>query len=88
MNYCKFTNPDGTTDCFVNLDAFCTAKFGDNGKIILQSPETSISVDAKQFEAAIARREPADAYSGILNRLIQAIERLTVRIPSSIRLHM
>lgn len=88
MNYCKFTNPDGTTDCFVNLDAFCTAKFGDNGKIILQSPETSISVDAKQFEAAIARREPADAYSGILNRLTQAIERLTVRIPSSIRLHM
>ena len=88
MNYCKFTNPDGTTDCFVNLDAFCSAKPGDDGKIILQSPETSISVDAKQFEPAIARREAADAYSGILNRLIQAIERLTVRIPSSIRLHM
>ena len=88
MNYFKFTNPDGTTDCFVNLDAFCSAKLGDNGKIILQSPEMSISVDAKQFEAAIARREAADAYSGILNRLIQAIERLTVRIPSSIRLHM
>ena len=51
MNYFKFTNPDGTTDCFVNLDAFCSAKPGDNGKIILQSPETSISVDAKQFEA-------------------------------------
>ena len=88
MNYCKFTNPDGTTYCFVNLDAFYTAKPGDNGKIILQSPETSISVDTKQFEAAVARREPADVYSGILNRLIQAIERLTVRIPSSIRLHM
>ncbi len=88
MNYCKFTNPDGTTDCFVNLDAFCSAKPGDEGKIILQSPEKSLSVDAKQFEAAIARREAADAYSGILNRLIQAIERLTVRIPSSIRLHM
>ena len=88
MNYCKFTNPDGTTDCFVNLDAFCSAKPGDDGKIILQSPEMLIPVDAKQFEAAIARREAADAYSGILNRLIQAIERLTVRIPSSIRLHM
>ena len=88
MNYFKFTNPDGTTDCFVNLDAFCSAKPGDEGKIILQSPEKSLSVDAKQFEAAIARREAADAYSGILNRLIQAIERLTVRIPSSIRLHM
>ena len=88
MNYCKFTNPDGTTNCFVNLDAFCSAKPGDDGKIILQSPETSLSVDAKQFEAAIARREAADAYSGILNRLIQTIERLSVRIPSSIRLHM
>jgi hypothetical protein len=88
MNYFKFTNPDGTTDCFVNLDAFCSAKPGDDGKIILQSPETSLCVDAKQFEAAVARRKPADVYSGILNRLIQAIERLTVRIPTSIRLHM
>lgn len=89
MNFQKFTNPDGTVDCFVNLDAIVAAKPADDGKVILLSSTLSVTVDAAQFEKAVAGKGSDDNRFGpLLARLTQAVDRLAVRIPTTIRLHM
>lgn len=89
MNYQKFTNPDGTVDCFVNLDAVVGAKPDGNGKVVLLSATHTLMVDAAQFEKAVSAKDSGTEKLGqLVSRLTQAIERLIVRIPTSIRLHM
>ena len=89
MNFKKFTLADGTTDCFVNLDQVIVAKPDENGTTILQTPFMAVTVDSRQFEETISKTEASTPpVTGCFNRLIQAIDRLSVRIPSSIRLHM
>ena len=89
MNFQRFTLPDGTTDCFVNLDQIIAAKPNDNGTVNLHTAFMTVTVDAKQFEDALAKADSSkDAMPGLLSRLIQALDRLSVRIPSSIRLHI
>lgn len=89
MNYQKFTNPDGTVDCFVNLDAIVVAKPDGKGKVVLISAAHTVMVDAVQFEKAVSSKDSGTERLGqLVCRLTQAIERLIVRIPTSIRLHM
>ena len=89
MNYQKFTNPDGTVDCFVNLDAVVVAKPDGKDKVVLISAAHTVMVDAAQFEKAVSAKDTAtEKFGQLINRLTQAIERLNVRIPTSIRLHM
>ena len=89
MNYQKFTNPDGTVDCFVNLDAIVAAEPAENGKVELLSATHTVMVDAAQFEKAVSAKNTATEKLGqLIGRLTQAIERLCIRIPTSIRLHM
>lgn len=89
MNYQRFTNPDGSTNCWVNLDAVFAARPAADGKVLLQSSSLSVEVDALQFEEALKKTgQNQRDMSSIINRLIQAIDRLGVRIPTSIRMHM
>ena len=89
MNYQKFTNPDGTVDCFVNLDAVVVAKPDGKDKVVLISAVHTVMVDAAQFEKAVSLKDSGTERLGqLVCRLTQAIERLIVRIPTSIRLHM
>ena len=89
MNYQRFTNPDGSTCCWVNLDAVFAARPAADGKVLLQSSSLSVEVDAMQFEEALKKTgQNQRDMSSIINRLIQAIDRLGVRIPTSIRMHM
>ena len=88
MNYCKFTNPDGTTLAWVNLDTVHAAHPSKEGRVTLHTPTFTIEVDAFQFEEAIKKPQHVKELCGILVRLTQAIDRMAARIPSSIRLHM
>ena len=89
MNFQKFTRPDGTVDCFVNLDSVISATPAEGGKMILQTATLSVTVDAAQFEKAVAGKDDGGGrLCQMLGRLTQAVDRLVVRIPSSIRLHM
>ena len=89
MNYHRFTNPDGSTCCWVNLDAVIAVRPAEDGKVILQSASLSVEVDALQFEEVLKKTgQNQRDMSSIINRLIQAIDRLSVRIPTSIRMHM
>lgn len=89
MNIVKFTLADGSTDCYVNLDAVIAAKPAEEGKMFLHTSNMSIAVNAEQFEKAIASK--TDKHSelcGCVNRLIQAMDRMTVHFPTSIRMHL
>ena len=88
MNYCKFTNPDGTTLAWVNLDTVHAAHPSKQGRVTLHTPTFTIEVDASQFEEAIKKPQQERELCGMLGRLTQAIDRMVVRIPSSIRLHI
>lgn len=88
MNFKRFTLPDGSTDCFVNLDQVIAAKPSGDGKMTLYTPSMSMEVDAKQFEQAVGRTGAEEQLPSLVVRLTQALDRLSVRIPSSIRLHM
>lgn len=90
MSHYRFTNPDGTTLAWVNIDAVQAACPLGNGKISLQLSRTSLEVDAAQFEDALKKSSDGDRspLAAVLVRLTQAIDRMAVRFPSSIRLHL
>ena len=89
MNYHKFTGPDGQVSAWVNLDAVYLATPSKDDKIILHTPSFTVEVDRGQFEKAVSRESPEmPAIGSLVNRLIQALDRLSVRIPTSIRLHL
>lgn len=89
MRFQKFFDGQGRLDCIVNLDAVVAAKPGEDGKMHLHTQNMSIAVDAEQFEKAVADKDDrAHAVILAVNRLVQAMDRLAVRIPTSIRMHM
>ena len=89
MNYQKFTNPDGSTLAWVNLDAVIAAHPAREGRVSLHTAALNLEVPSTQFEEAVQRcqQEQKDR-NAVLSRLTQAIDRMTVRFPSSIRLHI
>lgn len=89
MNIVKFKLPDGSTDCYVNLDAVVAAKPAEDGKVILHTNNLSLTVEQEQFERAISEKDgTVSAFNSIVNRLIQAMDRMTVHFPTSIRMHL
>ena len=89
MNIVKFKLLDGSTDCYVNLDAVVAAKPAEDGKVILHMNNLSLTVEQEQFEKAISEKDgTVSAFNSIVNRLIQAMDRMTVHFPTSIRMHL
>ena len=89
MRFQKFYTPEGEIDCIVNLDTVVSAKPTDDGKIILNTGLSSVRVDMKQFEDAIlAKDDRMVEIQTLVTRLIQAMDRMTVHFPTSIRMHM
>lgn len=89
MNFKKFLDADGKLDCIVNLDAVLAAKPMEDGHMVLSFGEETLEVDRRQFEEAIAEKDGSlEKLCQSTNRLIVALDRLGVRIPSSIRMHM
>ena len=89
MNIVKFKLSDGSTDCYVNLDAVVTAKPTDDGKVILHTNNLSLTVEKEQFEKAVSEKDGTiSAINSIVNRLVQAMDRMTVHFPTSIRMHL
>lgn len=89
MNHYRFTKPDGTTLAWVNLETIHAAHPSGEHKVTIHTPTFTVDVDSTQFEEAMKKQQSERKDQSVaLNRLTQAIDRLVVRIPSSIRLHM
>lgn len=90
MRFQKFTDGEGQLDCIVNMDAVVAARPSEDGKrMILHTEHMSLSVDRTQFEEAISAKDGRMAeLSSLVSRLIQAMDRMTLHFPTSIRMHM
>ncbi len=87
MNFYSFSNDDGSIRAFVNLDTIVYAEPSSEDRIILHSEECSIEVKKSEFEKA-SRMRGGDELPKLIKKLIEALDRLSTRIPSSIRMRM
>ena len=83
MNFHEFSN--GT---IINLDAVEAAKITDEGKVLVHTNNRSVLVDKDEFLKAIKESKSSDGLHTLIRQLIEALNRLTVHIPTSIRMHM
>lgn len=89
MYYFRFTHPDGSTHVWINMESVHAASQAADGKVTLHTPTFTVEVDGEQFEKALSKVETTTSVlCPLVTRLTQAIDRLSVRIPTSIRLHM
>ena len=91
MKIVKFTNPDGSVLGFVNMDKVATAFPDRDGWVSLLNDkgESLVKVPLDQFiKAAGAESPDIVSLRQTVMSLKTALERLTVHIPTSIRMHM
>lgn len=89
MKLHRFYSSDGALDCIVNLDEVVAARPAEDGKMILHTANLSLTVDTAQFEEAIKEKDDrVQSLVSTISRLIQAMDRMTVHFPTSIRMHM
>jgi len=89
MNIVQFKDTKGNVDKYVNLEKVESATPYGKDQVLLKTPTGSFAVDRKQFEDAIEKKNnDIDKLVSISRRLIEAIDRLSLRIPTSIRMHM
>ena len=86
MNFLLFKNESGN-ECFVNLDKVTELKKNNEDVCFKDAEGNTYKAPLDEFKKAVEADWKKD-FTNIVNRLITAISRLTVQIPSSIRLHM
>ena len=86
MNYLLFKNESGN-ECFVNLDKVTELKKINEDVCFKDAQGVTYKAPLGEFKKVVEANWKKD-FTNIVNRLITAISRLTVQIPSSIRLHM
>jgi hypothetical protein len=89
MNIVQFKDTKGNVDKYVNLEKVESATPYGKDQVMLKTPTSSFAVDKKQFEEAISKKsDDIDKLTAISRNIINALDRLSVHIPTSIRLHM
>lgn len=89
MEFRTFRNQDGSIDCIINMDSIIAATPSEEGKLLVHADGRSFQVDERQFMEAIEQKQsPAKEFGVKIERLIQAMDRMTVHFPTSIRMHM
>ena len=90
MRFKEFTTADGTR-CLVNIEKIALAVPGaEEGELILMDAEKRIIATVPQdaFREAVKDDRGASELPSKIERLIQAMDRMTVHFPTSIRMHI
>lgn len=90
MRFKEFTTADGKS-CLVNIEKIALAVPGaEEGELILMDAEKRIiaTVPQDEFMDAVREERGADQLPAKIERLIQAMDRMTVHFPTSIRVRM
>ena len=90
MRFKEFKTAEGTR-CLVNIERIALAVPGaEEGELILMDADKRIiaSVPRDEFMDAVRGERGADQLPAKIERLIQAMDRMTVHFPTSIRMHM
>ncbi len=88
MNFYKFTNSDGSLQAYINMNHVISAQPNDDGTMKIYTLDSdSIDVSAQQFEKAVDMNSSQDLVA-VIRHLSDAVNKLTFRIPTSIRMRM
>ena len=90
MRFKEFKTAEGTR-CLVNIERIALAVPGaEEGELILMDAEKRIiaTVPQEAFLEAVREERGADQLPAKIERLIQAMDRMTVHFPTSIRVRM
>ena len=89
MKHHPFHNADGTLLCIINLDTVTSAEPAGDDILLVHAGDREYRVGRAEFEKAISEKDSdISTICSTVNRLTLAMERLTVHIPTSIRLHL
>lgn len=89
MKHHPFHNADGTLLCIINLDAVTSAEPAGDDMLLVHAGDREYRVGRTEFEKAISEKDSdISTICSTVNRLTLAMERLTVHIPTSIRMHL
>lgn len=89
MRHHTFRNADGTLLCIINLETVTSAEPIDEETLLVHAGGREYRISRKEFEKAISEKDSEfSTVCSVVNRLTQAVERLTIHIPTSIRMHM
>lgn len=89
MKHHAFHNADGTLLCIINLESVTSAEPIDEETLLVHSGGREYRISRKEFEKSISVKDSEfSTICSAVNRLTQAVERLTIHIPTSIRMHM
>lgn len=90
MNIKKFTTTDGRT-VWLNPDRIDHAELLSDGTVCVETPDYRAIITEEDFTKTISENNNSDSHKDIIQigrRLIEALDRLSMRIPSSIRMHL
>ena len=90
MRFKEFTTADGKS-CLVNIEKIALAVPGaEEGELILMDAEKRIIATVPQdaFREAVKDDRGTSELPSKIERLIQAMDRMTVHFPTSIRMHI
>lgn len=89
MNCYTFHKEDGSEYCTVNMERLDIVTPVSEGKIMLHVGGLSVTVSAEEFRKAVSAGDPRmGECQSLVNRLVQAMDRMTVHFPTSIRMHL
>lgn len=88
MNYYRFYKSSGELDCIVNMEQVQSITPKGDGTMRLHMAGHTLDVQDIQLEKALSSADRTDSMSNAVSRLIQAMDRMTVHFPTSIRMHL
>ena len=89
MKHHPFHNADGTLLCIINLDTVTSAEPAGDDILLVHAGDREYRVGREELEKAISEKDSdISTICSTVNRLTLAMERLTVHIPTSIRMHL
>lgn len=92
MGLITVKNANGGLECMVNTDAIASVIPSSSSEDVLTIKTLdgdTVNVNKGRFEAALAGQDsPLREFRSKIDRLIQALDRMTIHFPTSIRMHM
>lgn len=89
MKIIKIDSADGRCTYSVNMDNVLYAESSEEGITVIHLPGSDLQVKTDAYERAV--EEPTEVKENIgahITRLIQAMDRMTVHFPTSVRMHL
>ena len=85
----KINSADGRCTYSVNMDIVLYAESSEDGITVIHLPGSDLKVKTDAYERAIEELNEGKENIGIhITRLIQAMDRMTVHFPTSVRMHL